>query len=131
EVRNTIADSLSEFEAYGDAEQDPAAVYNRIHAQYLGVDMHDAPVWAFNPMYGGDPIYLQSFAVGEMIAHQIAHKTDAEFGRTWDKRAGEELQKNFYSRGAELSIDEFMRRGTGEPLTPTYLVGFLSGQSSN
>jgi hypothetical protein len=46
EVRNTIADSLSEFESYGDSDQDPSEVYNRIHAQYLGVDMHDAPVWA-------------------------------------------------------------------------------------
>jgi Zn-dependent M32 family carboxypeptidase len=80
-------------------------------------------------MYGGDPIYLQSFAVGEMIAHQIAHKTDKQFGRRWDKRAGAELQKNFYSRGAELTIDESMRRGTGEPLTPTYLVRFLKAET--
>jgi hypothetical protein len=125
EVRNTIADSLSEFEAYGDTDQDPAAVYNRIHAQYLGIDMHDAPVWAFNPMYGGDPIYLQSFVVGEMIAHQIERKTDHDFGRVWDRRAGDALRKNFYSRGAELTIDQFMRNGTGEALTPQYLIRFL------
>ena len=75
-VRNTIADSLSEFEAYADPDQDPSSVYNRIHAKYLGVDMHDTAVWAFNPMYGSDPIYLQSFVVGEMVAHQIQHKTD-------------------------------------------------------
>ena len=72
-VRSTIADSLSEFEAYADPDQDPSEVYNRIHAGYLGVDMHDTPVWAFNPMYGSDPIYLQSFVVGEMVAHQIQH----------------------------------------------------------
>jgi hypothetical protein len=80
-VRNTIADSLSEFEAYADPDQDPSAVYNRIHAKYLGVDMHNATVWAFNPMYGSDPIYLESFVVGEMVAHQIQHKTDQEFGK--------------------------------------------------
>jgi len=34
-VRGTIADSLSEFEAYADPDQDPSAVYNRIHTEYL------------------------------------------------------------------------------------------------
>ena len=48
--------------------------------------MHDAAVWAFNPMYGSDPIYLQSFVVGEMVAHQIQHKTDQEFGKIGIKR---------------------------------------------
>jgi len=124
-VRNTIADSLSEFEAYADPDQDPSAVYNRIHAKYLGVDMHDAAVWAFNPMYGSDPIYLQSFVVGEMVAHQIQHKTDQEFGTEWDKRAGKYLKTNFYSHGAAKTMDNLMRSGTGEPLTPRYLIHFL------
>src|SRR4030095_15087663 len=87
-VRNAIADSLAELEAYADPAQDPSAVYNRIHAKYLGVDMHDAAVWAFNPMYGSDPIYLQSFVVGEMVAHQIQHRTDQKFGKNWGKQAG-------------------------------------------
>jgi Zn-dependent M32 family carboxypeptidase len=123
-VRNSIADSLSEFEAYADPDKDPAAAYNEIHARYLGVDMHDAAVWAFNPMYGSDPIYLQSFVVGEMVAHQIQNKTDQTFGRNWDKRAGEYLRTNFYSRGAD-SVDSLMQRGTGEPLTPRHLIQFL------
>jgi oligoendopeptidase F len=128
-LRNTIADSLSEFEAYADPDQDPSAVYNRIHAEYLGVDMHDTAVWAFNPMYGSDPIYLQSFVVGEMVAHQIQHKTDQEFGRNWGKKAGEYLKTSFYSRGAAQSIDSLMRSGTGEPLTPRYLIDFLKNSS--
>jgi len=124
-LRNTIADSLSEFEAYADPDQDPSAVYNRTHAKYLGVDMHDAAVWAFNPMYGSDPIYLQSFVVGEMVAHQIQHTTDQKFGRNWGKKAGEYLKISFYSRGAEKSLDGLMQSGTGEPLTPRYLIQFL------
>ena len=81
------------------------AAYNRIHAKYLGVDMHDTAVWAFNPMYGSDPIYLQSFVVGEMVAHQIQHKTDQRFGTNWGVKAGQFLQSSFYSRGAGTSID--------------------------
>jgi hypothetical protein len=126
-VRNTIADSLSEFEAYSDPDKDPSAAYNRFHAEYLGVEMHDAQVWAFNPMYGSDPIYLQSFVAGEMIAHQIEHKTDQQFGRTWGKAAGSQLRANFYSHGADRTIDGFMRSGTGEALTPRYLIQFLQG----
>ena len=106
-----IADSLSKFEAYADPDQDPSAVYNRIHAKYLGVDMHDAAVWAFNPMYGSDPIYLQSFVVGEMVAHQIQHKTDQEFGTEWDKRAGKYLKTSSYSHGAAKTMDDLMRSG--------------------
>ena len=128
-VRNTIADSLSEFEAYADPDQDPSAVYNRIHTEYLGVDMHDTTVWAFNPMYGSDPIYLESFVVGEMVAHQIQHRTDQEFGQKWDKRAGEYLKTSFYSRGAAKGMDSLMRSGTGEPLTPRYLIHFLQNSS--
>jgi hypothetical protein len=128
-VRNTIADSLSEFEAYADPDQDPSAVYNRIHAKYLGVDMHNTAVWAFNPMYGSDPIYLQSFVVGEMVAHQIQHKTDQEFGTQWDSRAGKYLKTSFYSRGAAKTMDNLMRSGTGESLTPRYLIHFLQNSS--
>jgi hypothetical protein len=128
-TRNTIADSLSEFEAYADPDQDPSAVYNRIHARYLGVDMHDTAVWAFNPMYGSDPIYLQSFVVGEMVAHQIQHKTDQEFGQNWDRRAGEYLKTNFYSHGAAKTMDNLMRSATGESLTPRYLIHFLQNPS--
>jgi hypothetical protein len=128
-VRNTIADSLSEFEAYADPDKDPSAVYNHIHSEYLGVDMHETAVWAFNPMYGSDPIYLQSFVVGEMVAHQIQQKTDDKFGRNWGKRAGEYLKTSFYTHGAAQSMDTLMRSGTGEPLSPRYLIHFLQSSS--
>jgi oligoendopeptidase F len=128
-VRNTIADSLSEFEDYADPDQDPSVVYNRLHAKYLGVDMHDTAVWAFNPMYGSDPIYLQSFVVGEMVAHQIQHNTDQQFGRNWGIKAGQYLRTNFYSRGAGESIDRLMQNATGERLTPHYLIQFLQNSS--
>jgi Zn-dependent M32 family carboxypeptidase len=91
--------------------------------------MHDTAVWAFNPMYGSDPIYLQSFVVGEMVAHQIQHKTDQEFGKNWGKAAGEYLKTSFYSHGAAQSMDSLMRGGTGEPLTPRYLIQFLQASS--
>lgn len=125
DLRSTMADSLFEFEAYAEPDQDLAALYNRIHSKYLGVDMHGVPVWAYNPMYGSDPIFLQSYVVGEMVARQIGHKVDQKFGRRWNTEAGTYLRAHFYSRGASQSLDDLMQDGTGEPLTARYLIEHL------
>ncbi len=125
DLRNTMADSLFEFEAYADPDQDLAALYNRIHSKYLGIDMHNVPVWAFNQMYGSDPIYLQSYVVGEMVARQILDTVDQRFGNSWSKRAGKFLKTNFYSRGAENTLDALMLHGTGEPLSERHLIASL------
>ena len=125
DLRNTMADSLFEFEAYADPDQDLAGLYNRIHSKYLGVDMHGVAVWAFNPMYGSDPIYLQSYVVGEMVARQISDRLDQRFGGCWNKRAGTFLKANFYSRGADKTLDAIMEDGTGEPLAERHLIDYL------
>jgi hypothetical protein len=130
DLRNTMADSLFEFEAYADPDQDLTAVYNRIHSKYLGVDMHGAAVWAYNPMYGSDPIYLQSYVVGEIVARQISHKIDRTFGARWSKEAGTYLKTYFYSRGAGQTLDGIMQNGTGEALSPGYLVEHLHAAQS-
>jgi oligoendopeptidase F len=130
DLRNTMADSLFEFEAYAEPDRDLTAVYNRIHSKYLGVDLHGAAVWAYNPMYGSDPIYLQSYVVGEMAARQICHKVDQQFGSRWGREAGAYLRANFYSRGAEQTLDDLMQKGTGEPLMARYLIGHLHTPSS-
>jgi hypothetical protein len=127
DLRDTMADSLFEFEAYAEPDQDLSALYNRIHSKYLGVEMHDTAVWAFNPMYGSDPIYLQSFVVAEMVARQIQHTVDRRFGTHWGKAAGDYLRDRFYSRGARQNLAEIMQTGTGEHLTSKYLIEHLRG----
>jgi hypothetical protein len=131
DLRETMADSLFEFEAYADADQDLAGLYNRIHSQYLGVEMHDNRVWAYNPMYGSDPIYLQSFVLAQMVACQIQSALDQRFGERWNAPVGQYLRAKFYSRGAEQSLDEIMSAGTGHALDPRYLIEYLSGAGGN
>ena len=87
--------------------------------------MHGVAVWAFNQMYGSDPIYLQSYVVGEMVARQILDTLDQRFGNSWNKRAGKFLKTNFYSRGAENTLDALMLHGTGEPLSERHLIASL------
>lgn len=125
DLREKMADSLFEFEAYADPGQNLPALYNRIHAEYLGVDLHDAPVWAYNPMYGSDPIYLQSFVLAHIVARQIQHTVDQRFGAHWGTDAGDFLRQKFYSRGAEQSLDEIMLAGTGKRLDPQFLIEYL------
>jgi Zn-dependent M32 family carboxypeptidase len=76
-------------------------------------------------MYGSDPIYLQSYVVGEMVARQISDKLDQRFGGCWNKRAGTFLKANFYSRGADKTLDAIMEDGTGEPLAEHHLIDYL------
>jgi Peptidase family M3 len=130
DLRNTMADSLFEFEAYADPDQDLARLYDQIHSKYLDVEMHDTAVWAFNPLYGSDPIYLQSYVVGEMVARQILHNLDQHFGTEWGKQAGSYLERNFYSRGAEQTLDSLMQSGTGESLSARYLIEHLNPSRS-
>ena len=79
-LRSTIADSLSEFEAYADPHQDPSAVYNRIHAKYLGVEMHEPQCGLLTQCMF--PIHLPAkLRRGRDGGHQIQHKTDQIFGK--------------------------------------------------
>ena len=125
DLREKMADSLFEFEAYADPTQELAALYNRIHAQYLGVDFHEVPVWAYNPMYGSDPIYIQSFVLAHMVARQIQHSLDQRFSPRWGAPAGEFLKQKFYARGAESTLDDIMLSGTGKRLDPQFLIDYL------
>jgi len=127
DMRDTMADSLFEFDAYADPDQDLSALYNRIYSQYVEVEMHDTPVWAYNPMYGSDPIYLQSFVVADMVARQIQHTLDQKFGTQWGKPAGDYLTEHFYSHGAREDLSQIMQTGTGERLTAKYLIEQLRG----
>ena len=127
DMRDAMADSLFEFEAYAEPDQDLSALYNRTYSEYVGVEMHESPVWAYNPMYGSDPIYLQSFVVADMVARQIQHTLDKKFGTEWGKPAGDYLRDQFYSRGARQDLSHIMQSGTGESLTAKYLIDQLRG----
>ncbi len=127
DLRETIADSMFEFEAYANPDQDLNKLYNRIYSRYLGVEVpEDAPsAWAFDPFYASGPIYLQSYVVAEMVGRQIHHALDERFGKRWDKNAGKYLREKFFSRGGRFKLDEIMQQGTGKPLTAGYLIEAL------
>ncbi len=124
-LRETIADSLFGFAAYEKPDQALPPLYNRIYSQWLGVDMHGASTWAFDPFYSSGPFYLQSYVLSEMVATQVHHALEQRFGETWGPEAGAYLRDNFYTRGGRVPLDDIMRDGTGEPLTAKYLIEAL------
>lgn len=127
DLRETIADSMFEFEVYGNPDQDLNKLYNRIYSLYLGVDVPETapPVWAFNPFYASGPIYLQSYVLAEMVGRQIHHAADRKFGKRWNKKTGDYMREKFFSRGGRFTLDEIIREGTGEALTARYLIESL------
>ncbi len=125
DLRDTIADSVFEFEAYANPDQDLDALYNRIYSGYIGVEMHGARPWAFDPFYSTGPIYLQSYVLAEMVGWQVHHALDQKFGRAWDAQTGVYLRQKFFSRGGLLTLDQIMQEGTGEPLNPKYMIDSL------
>ena len=129
DLRETIADSVFEFEAYANPDQDLDALYNRIYSRTIGVEMHGTRPWAFDPFYSTGPIYLQSYVLAEMVGWQVHHALDQKFGRAWDPRTGAYLREKFFSRGGLLTLDQIMQEGTGEPLNPRYMIDSLKPPS--
>jgi hypothetical protein len=126
DLRGTIADSMFEFEAYENPDQDLAALYDRVASKYLGVPMHGGSTWAFDPFFASGPIYLQSYVLAEMVGRQVDHAVTQRFGEQWGVETGNFLKEKFFVRGGRLTLDEIMEQGTGEPLTDKYLIRALS-----
>jgi oligoendopeptidase F len=129
EMRGTIADSIFEFAAYDNPDQDLAALYDRVASKYLGVSVYGGHVWAFDPFYSSGPIYLQSYVLAEMVGRQVHHALERRFSNHWDAATGAWLKEKFFSRGGRFTLDEIMHEGTGEPLTDKYLIQALAPPS--
>src|SRR3954463_8180550 len=123
--RSTMADSAFEFAAYKDPDQDLTKLYAATQSKYLGIEVDDGTNWAYDPFYSSGPIYLQSYLVAEMVGRQIHAAMHRRFGSKWDAKTGAYLRTKFFSRGGLDSVDEIMRRGTGEALTPRDLIQAL------
>lgn len=125
ELREYLADSLFELTAYDNPDQDLARAYNDIYAKHLGVDMHGREVWAYDPFYGTDPIYLQNYVLADMMARQVHRYLHDHFGDVWGVEAGAFLKDKLYSRGGLFTLNEILEQSTGRGLTPQFLIAAL------
>ena len=125
DLRQRIASSLFEFEAYASPEADLPALYDRLFQKHVGVSTHGLAVWAFNPFYATGPIYQQSYVLAEMVGRQIHDAVDRRFGRAWGPEAGAYLRAKFFRRGGSLTLDQILTEGTGQPLSASALIAAL------
>jgi oligoendopeptidase F len=125
DLRQRIASSLFEFEAYASPGADLPALYDRLFQKHVGVSTHGRPVWTYNPFYATGPIYQQSYVLAEMVGRQIHDAVDLRFGRAWGPEAGAYLRTKFFRRGGSLTLDEILTEGTGRPLSAAPLIAAL------
>jgi oligoendopeptidase F len=129
DTRETFAEARFEYAAYDDPDQDLATLYNNIYGETMGLDMHGAKVWAFNPFFSSGPIYIQSYAIAEMAARQIHGNVEASPRlNKWDKQTGDYLRERYFSISGRMTLDEILERGTGEKLSPKYTIMYANGE---
>ncbi|MFY9551313.1 MAG: M3 family metallopeptidase [Thermoanaerobaculia bacterium] len=128
DLRQRIASSLFEFEAYANPDQDLSTLYDRLYQTHVGVSTHALPVWAFNPFYATGPIYVQSYVLAEMVGRQVHRAVSRRFVSPWGQDAGEYLRERLFARGGSLTMDEILEDATGEPLSAAALIEALSSR---
>ena len=128
DLRQRIASSLFELEAYANPGIDFAAAYDRLFQAHVGVSTHGLPVWVFNPFYATGPIYLQSYVLAEMVGRQVHRAVNRKFGTPWGPPAGEYLRTRLFSKGGSQTMDQILEDATGEPLSTSALVEALTSR---
>src|SRR5262249_21152526 len=117
DLRQRIASSLFELEAYAHPDQDFATLYDRLFQTHVGVSMHGRPVWIYNPFYATGPVYLQSYVLAEMVGRQVHRTLKAKFAAPSGPEAGAYLRAKLFSQGGVRTMDEILEDATGEPLS--------------
>jgi peptidyl-dipeptidase A len=95
------------------------------------------PDWASKPHFTIAPVYYHNYLLGELFAAQVRHclgglvtaaGPSSELRLDGHPECGEYLRRNVFQPGATWPWPEFVRRATGEPLTPRYFAAEVSGR---
>jgi len=126
DLRQRIASSLFELEAYAHPDQDFATLYDRLFQTHVGVSTHGRPVWIYNPFYATGPVYLQSYVLAEMVGRQVHRTLKSKFASPSGPEAGAYLRAKLFSQGGVRTMDEILEDATGAPLSTGALVEALT-----
>ena len=95
------------------------------------------PDWASKPHFTISPVYYHNYLLGELFAAQVRHVLGglakppvppSELRLDGDPAYGEFLRRKVFRPGATWPWPEFVRRTTGEPLTPRHFAAEVSGR---
>lgn len=83
----------------------------------------NAPDWAAKIHLVLYPVYYQNYLLGELMASQLNHAIQRQFGRLVDTpEAGRFLVDELFRRGAKADWDATLEQVTGERLSPRYFA---------
>lgn len=126
-LRQLVALSVFEFQAYEDLEQDLNRLWSRIQARYLFVSENETPQWAAQSIYTTHPVYFQNYVLAELIAAQTIGYLKERLGKLLDKaEVAEFLIEKYYGPGLSVDWPEKVRRATGRKLSAEALVRELA-----
>ena len=126
-IRNLIAASAFEFQAYENPDQDLNMLWGQLRARYLFVPENETPQWAAQSIYTTHPVYFQNYVLADVIAAQTIVYLEEKYGRLLgNAEVSRFLIENYYGPGASIDWPEKVRRATGRKLSAGALVKQLT-----
>lgn len=126
-IRNLIAASVFEFQAYENPDQDLNRLWSHLRARYMFVPENETPQWAAQSIYTTHPIYFQNYVLADLIAAQTIAYLREKYGRLLgNDEVSKFLIENYFSPGASVDWPEKIRKATGKKLSAEALVEQLT-----
>ncbi|MFQ6064052.1 MAG: M3 family metallopeptidase [Candidatus Bathyarchaeia archaeon] len=126
-IRNLIAASVFEFQAYENPERDLNRLWSQLRAKYMFLPENETPQWAAQSIYTTHPIYFQNYVLADLIAAQtIAYLREKYGSLLGNSEVSKFLIDNYYSPGASIDWPERIRKATGKKLSAEALVDELT-----
>lgn len=127
EIRQTLTWLRFEYEAYRDPNRDLNKLYWQLHEKHMLLRKHEEIMpWAMNAAFIDSPVSSQNRLLGRVISAQtLAYLKRSNTSVVGNPETRSFLEQNFYRFGGRFEWGELLERGTGEPLSPTYLLESL------
>ncbi len=130
-LRNLVALSTFEFQAYDNPDQELNRLWSKIRSQYLCVQENETPQWASQSIFTTHPIYFQNYIIADLIAAQtITHLKDTHKPLLGNPEVSKFLISNYYAPGASVDWQEKIKKATGRRLSAKPLIQQLTSAHS-
>jgi hypothetical protein len=129
-LRLQLVDLMFEYEAYKNPHRDLNELYWGLFERYMLLQRHDGiQLWAANTVFIDRPLALHDDLLGRIIAAQtLAYLRQTSGVVVGNPESRSFLVQNYFRFGSRYDWRELLQRGTGESLTPEYLLE-LPGES--
>lgn len=122
-LRERTAYALAEYLIYEDLTKDPDTILMEMEHEVLGITRHATPRWAASAWYINYPIYWQNYVLADMVASQIHHRLDEQFGGLHGQpEALAEVIRIYFAPGSSVDWQEKLLHHTGSKLCADALV---------